>query len=146
MYAGAVLELGAAMTVLATLGDVRSSLFARNPGYTEALWRAEAAGQFEPLVVAAGIAAVVGLWMAWANGRGHRWAKIVFAMLFGLNTLCLIDGLGRGSATYARADVAIAITLCLVQFAAVILVFDKELRRISRLGAAAIGIGNRLRG
>ena len=146
MYAGAVVELGAAITVLATLGDVRSSLFARNPGYTEAQWRAVVAGQFEPLVVAAGIAAVFGLWMAWANGRGHRWAKIVFAMFFGLNALCLIDGLARGSALYAGADVAIGIILCLVQFAAVVLVSHKELRRIPGMRAAAIRIGNRRRG
>jgi hypothetical protein len=146
MYAGAVLELGAAITVLATLGDVRSSVFARNPGYTEAQWGAEVASQFEPLVAAAGIAAVFGLWMAWASGRGHRWAKIVFAMFFGLNALCLVDGLGQGSAQYAQADVAIGITLCLVQFVAVVLVFPKDLRTISVVRTGAMRVRNRLRG
>ena len=63
MYAGAVLEIGAAITVLATLGDVRSSVFARNPGYTDAQWDAEVAGQFEPLVLVAGITAV--FWLGW---------------------------------------------------------------------------------
>lgn len=123
MYAGAVVELGAAITVLATFGGVRSSLVALNPGYTEAQWHAVVAGQLEPLVVAAGIAVVIWLWMAWANGRGHRWARIVFALFFGVNTLSLIDGLTRGSAVYAPADLAIGIVLCLVQFAAVVLVF-----------------------
>ena len=35
MYAAAVVELGVAITVLATLGDVRSTVFAANPGYTK---------------------------------------------------------------------------------------------------------------
>jgi hypothetical protein len=146
MYAGALLELGAAITIVATLGDVRSTVFARNPGYTEVQWRAEVAGQFEPLVVAAGILAALCLWMAWANGRGHRWAKILFAMFSCVNAFCLLEGLARGSAEYAQADVAIGVVLCLVQLAAVVLVFHKALRRVPSLRAVAIRIGNGRRG
>lgn len=146
MYAGAVLEIGAAITVVATLGDVRSSVFARNLGYTDAQWRAEVAGRFEPLVVAAGIVAVFWLWMAWANARGHRWARIVFAMFSCVNVLCLIEGLAGGSAEYAQADVAIGVVLCLVQLAAVVLIFQNRLSRILGLWAGAIRIGDRRRG
>lgn len=131
MYLGAVVELATAIIVLATIGDVKSAIVKRNPGYTEAQWHAEVAGRLEPLVVGAGIAVGFWLWMAWANGRGHRWARIVFALFFGLNTYSLLDGLSQGSAVYARADLAIGIVLCLVQLAAVVLVFHEDLRKIA---------------
>ena len=74
------------------------------------------------------------LWMAWANGRGRGWVKIVFAMFCGVQALCFIEGLAGGSAVYTRADVALGIALCRVQLAAVVLVFHQELSRISRVG------------
>ena len=145
MVAGAILELGAAITIVATLGDVRSSVFASNPGYTDAQWGAEVAGQFEPLILAAGIAAMFWLGMAWANGRGHRWAKIASGLFFAVNALCLIKALADGSAIYARADVAVGIVLCLVQFAAVFLVFRTG-SKLSGLRAVANRLGDRRRG
>lgn len=136
MYLGALLELATAITVLVTIGDVRSSIVDRNPGYTQAQWHAEVAGKLQPLVVGAGIAVGFWLWIAWANGRGHRWARIVFALFFGLNAYSLLDGLSEGSALYARADLAIGTVLCLVQLAAVVLIFRSEFRKqtVSRSG------------
>ncbi len=86
------------------------------------------------------------LWMASAHGRGCCWAKIVYAMFCGVQALCLIEGLAGGSAVYARADVALGIALCLVQLAAVVLVFHQELSRFARVRAGAIRISNRLGG
>jgi len=63
MYVGAVVELAAAITILATIGDVRSNVVKRNPGLTEIEWHAVVAGQLEPKAVAAGIA--VGFWLGW---------------------------------------------------------------------------------
>ncbi len=146
MYVVAVVQLGVAITILATLGDVRSSVLAWNPDYTEAQWRAEVAGQFEPLVVAAAIGAVLWLGMAWANGRGHRWAKFAVALLLGLNALSLIQGLAGGSALYARDDVAAGITLCLIQLAAVVLAFQRELPGTSGRRSGPNGVGKRRRG
>jgi hypothetical protein len=141
MYAGAVVELVTAGVVLTTFADVRSSLVARNPGYTEVQWHAVVAGQLEPLAVAAGIAVAVWLLMAWTNGRGYRWARFVFALFFAVNMFGLISGLAQGSAVYARVDLVFGIILCLVQLAAVVLVFHKELRKISgpRSGARRTG-------
>jgi hypothetical protein len=69
-----------------------------------------------------GAAVGVWLWMAWANGRGHRWALVVFAMFFGVNVVSLFSGLTQGSATYARADLIAGSVLCLVALAAVVLI------------------------
>jgi hypothetical protein len=127
MYVGAVVELAAAIVILATIGDVRSNVVKRNPGLTQAQWHAVVAGKLEPTAVAAGIAIGFWLWMAWSIGRGHRWARIVFAIFFGLNIYGLLDGLAGGSAVYARPDLAIGIVLCLVELAAVALMFNPQI-------------------
>jgi hypothetical protein len=119
MYLGAVIELAALITILATIGDVRSNVISRNPGLTAGEWHAIVAGQLEPTAVAAGLAVGFWLWMAWAIGRGHRWARAVFAFFFVLNVFGLLNGLIQGSAVYARPDLAIGIVLCLVELAAV---------------------------
>jgi hypothetical protein len=124
MYLGALVELAAAITILATIGDVRSNIVKRNPGLTDAQWHAVVAGQLAPTAVAAGIAVGLWLWMAWAIGRGHRWTRIVFAIFFGFNAFGLFNGLIQGSAVYARPDLAIGSVLCLVELAAVARVFQ----------------------
>jgi hypothetical protein len=131
MYLGAVVELMAAVIILTTIGDVRSSVVQRNPDLTEIEWHAVVAGQLEPTAVAAGIAVGFWLWMAWANAGGHRWARIAFTLFFGLNVFGLLRGLAQGSAVYARADLTIGVVLCFVQLAAVILVFRSEFGKIA---------------
>src|SRR6266545_3366697 len=130
MYVGAVVELAAAITILATIGDARSNVVKRNPGLTEIEWHAVVAGQLEPKAVAAGIAVGFWLWMAW---------------FFGLNTFGLLDGLARGSVVYARADLAIGIVLWLVELAAVALIFHVKIAvskiAVSQPGASRIAPG-----
>ncbi|MGO8949746.1 MAG: hypothetical protein ACLQUY_19250 [Ktedonobacterales bacterium] len=123
LYFGAVVELAAAITIAATIGDVRLSIVKDNPGLTAGAWHAVVAGQLEPTAVAAGLAVGFWLWVAWSIGRGHRWARIAFALFFGLNTWGLLNGLAAGSAVYAQADLTIAIVLWLVELAALALIF-----------------------
>jgi hypothetical protein len=125
MYLGGVVELATAITILATIGDVRSNV----------------ASQLEPKAVAAGIAVGFWLWMAWAIGRGHRWTRIVFAIFFGLNAFDLLKGLIQGSAVYARPDLAIGIVLCLVELAAVALIFHVKIPA-AQSGASRIAPGS----
>jgi hypothetical protein len=96
MYLGAVVELAAAITIVATIGDVKSNVVKRNPGLTAGQWHAVVAGHLEPTAVAAGLAVGFWLWMAWSIGRGQRWARIAFALFFGLNTCGLLNGLAGG--------------------------------------------------
>jgi hypothetical protein len=70
-------------------------------------------------------ATVLWLWMAWANGRGHSWARVAFATLFGLTTLSLLSGLANGAAIYAPVDVIAGAVLWLVALAALVLIFNK---------------------
>jgi hypothetical protein len=92
MYVGAAVELCTLITVVVTLGGLKSALLQRNPHYTAAQWHAEVLGRIVPLEVGASIAIGVWLWMAWANDRGRRWARVVFAGFFGLTTVSLLNG------------------------------------------------------
>ena len=126
MYLGAVVELAVAIAIVATAGEVRASIAARNSGLTDVAWHAILAGQLRPMAVAAGLAVGFWLWMAWAVGRRRRWAPIALVVFFGLTTLSLLDGLAEGSAVYARADLAIGICLWLVELAAVARVLGRS--------------------
>jgi hypothetical protein len=70
--------------------------------------------------------------MAWAVGRGHRWTGIVFALFFALNVVSLLNGLAQGSAVYARTDVAAGGVLCLVELAALALIFQVKVAGAGR--------------
>ncbi len=133
LYLGAVLEVVAAITILATAGDVRSSLLSRHLRYTDAQWGAAVADHLEPVALAACVAAAIWLGVAWGIGREHRWARMA-CVIFLVGNLCsLVNGLAQGSANDARADLVIGTALCLVQLVAVVLVFPKEIGRLGRL-------------
>jgi hypothetical protein len=131
MYIGAIVELATAITLVATLGDVKSSVVNSDPGLSAASWHAVVAGQIDPLVMSAGIAVVFWLWMAWSRGQGKRWPGIVFALFFAANTWSLLSGLSRGSAVYAQADLAIASVLWLVELAVLVLVVREAVQTIA---------------
>ncbi len=123
MYVGAMVELAAAIIILASLAEVKSNVVNRNPGLTDIQGQAVVAGQIEPTALTAGVAVGFWLWMAWSIGRGHGWAKIAFALFFALNLFGLLNGLVHGSAVYAPPDLAIGIVLCLVELAAAAVLF-----------------------
>lgn len=126
MYVGAVVELCTLTTVVVTLGTVKSAIVRRNPHYTAAQWHAEVRGNIVPLEIGAVIATGVWLWLAWANGKGHRWARVGVAVLFGTTTLSLLNGVAHDAAIYAPADLIAGVALWLVALATVALIFHKE--------------------
>jgi hypothetical protein len=143
MYLGAMVELAVAISVFATIGNVKANIVRRDPGYTRAQWHAELTGKLDPLVVAAVIAVGFWLWIAWANGRGHSWAVIAFAIFFSLTTKSLLTGVIHGSAVYARADLVLGIVLWFIELAALVLVGHRAFRKItaSRLDATCPALG-----
>jgi hypothetical protein len=143
MYLGAAVELLVGITVMATMTNLRSRVVATNPGYSSAQWHAEVTSTLRPLVVSAVIATAFCLWMAWANGRRHRWAPIAFVSFFAITTYSLLNGLVNGSATYARADLAAGSLLWLIQLSAVVLLFHSNGRTVSRLRSRRARIAQR---
>lgn len=136
IYVGALLELAAAITILATTSSVQGNLAGSNPGFTDAHWRAVIAGQLEPVALAACLAAAGWLVLGWAIRRGHGWPRIAFAVFLGVNLFGLFDGLAHGSAAFAPADVGVGVALCLVQLVAVC-TFNSSFGRIGRPRAVA---------
>ena len=122
MCLGAVLELAVLVTVLVTIGSVRSAIVY---DFTAAQWHNAMLTQIVPLAAGAPISAGVCLWLAWANGRGYDWARPALMALVALLTLELLIGLGGGAALYAPADLIALTVPWLAGLAATVLIFSK---------------------
>ena len=122
MCVGAALELAVLVTVLVTLGSVRSAIV---QNFTAAQWHTAILTQIVPLAAGAPIGTGVWLWLAWANGRGYDWARPASMALVGFLTIGLLIGLGEGAALYAPADMIGTTVLWLVGLAAIALIFSK---------------------
>jgi hypothetical protein len=61
--------------------------------------------------------------MAWANGKGRSWARVVSAVFFGINTLDLLISLFM---VHAVATLIIGAAIWLVGLGAIALLFGKE--------------------
>jgi len=99
MYAGAALSALSFIIGLATIGSLRQAIIkaSNKPLTSSQLHAAEVAGV--AVIVILGIIGVgLWLWMAWANGRGRSWARIVAAVLFGFNTIGLLSAVIRPNA------------------------------------------------
>jgi hypothetical protein len=65
--------------------------------------------------------------LAWANGRGYNWARVLFAMWFGVHTLALLYDVAHMSASSAPVWTVIAsVVFWLVELSAVVLVLSKQ--------------------
>jgi len=133
MCAGAVVELAALITIMATAGSVKSTVIHSYPD----AWH----GTLLHLTVdeiAAPIVISLWLWLAWANGRGRDVARLTFAAFFGLITLSMLGALAQDAAVYAPADLIAGAVEWSVALAAVVLLFSKPSSRYYQQGAAAV--------
>ena len=127
MCAGAVLTLAVLVTVLVTLGSIRS-VYVQDPDAGQ--WHTFMLTQIVPVLASAPIGAGLWLWLAWANGRGYTWARPAFVALFGVLTMVLLTGFGEGGSDdalpYTWPDVIATTVLWLVGLAAVVLIFSER--------------------
>jgi hypothetical protein len=119
MWAGALAELGVAITIAATFGGVRAAVLHAYPG-------AWPAAQFSLLIDVAEAPLVIALWlwMARANGKGRNRGRAVLAVFFGLDALTVLDALSQDAITYSPAIMAAGLVQCLIALTAVFLVFN----------------------
>jgi hypothetical protein len=103
MYGGAVLSGLSFIVGLASIGSLRHAIITAStrPLTSSELHMAEVAG-IAAIVIVGLFGVGLWLWMAWENGRGRGWARIVAAVLFGLNTLGLLSALIRPAAIGTR--------------------------------------------
>jgi hypothetical protein len=102
MYAGAALSAISAILVIVVSSTIKNAIIkaANKANATNAsegkktLTATQIHDVANVVVVIALVILLIGvalwLWMAWANGRGSNWARIVATVLFGLNTIYLV--------------------------------------------------------
>ncbi len=97
MYAGAALSLLASIYSLVTLGSLRDtieeSVRETDPNASQSTIDAAYAVSIGFVVVVSLISVALWLWMAWKNGQGRAWARIVATVLGALNVLVTLGGL-----------------------------------------------------
>jgi hypothetical protein len=121
MYLAALAELAAVITIVVTSAAVLAYVHRAAPSYTHA-----AALSLTEDEIAGPIAIVLMLWLAWAAGRRQGWARVVFFILFGLETLGILAALAEGAPVAAPADFAGGVLVWLLQLAAVVLIFTPQ--------------------
>jgi hypothetical protein len=123
MYAGAAIEVLAVIIALATAGSLKSAIFKAHPSYTLAQLHTAEVTRTASLVVGALITIALWLWMAWANGHGRNWARVVSAVFFGINTLDLLISFVL---VHAIGSELVGVVIWLVGLGAIVLIFNKE--------------------
>jgi hypothetical protein len=125
MYLGALVELAALITIVASAGSVKAALLRHDPENGAQQWHVEVHGRIAGLELSALLAIAVWLVLAWANGRGQRWTRIAFVAFFAMTTFGLLNGVSRGAATYAPADLVAGCALWLVAAATTATLFAR---------------------
>lgn len=132
MRIGAGLSLLGLVITIATLGslkdDIRAQFRAQGSTFTDA----EVDTAYN---LAIGLGVVFGLigvalwlWMAWANGKGKKWARVVSTVLAGLGLLSLLltlAGAATGTGTTTLSQMLSVVTI-LVGVAAVVFLYRPD--------------------
>lgn len=96
MWAGAVVSVLSVIVGLITYGsfrdDVSEQLRAEDPNASQSVIDAAVAVGITFVVAVGLIGAGLWLWMAWKNGQGRAWARVVASVLAGLNVLFTVIG------------------------------------------------------
>jgi hypothetical protein len=127
MLAGAAAELAALITVVVTSGAVRAAVAARYPAAADAVLMRQVS-----VLVGAPVAIGMWLWLAWANGKGQDWARMISAACLGLITLSVLAALAQDAAIFAPADLIAASVVWTIGLASVVLIFTPAAGRYYR--------------
>jgi hypothetical protein len=125
MRAGAVAEIAGLIFGLLTVGSMQHAIAHQHAS--------QVPGPLLDFLLVAGIAVPVPsglwLWLAWANGRGHRWSRWAFTAVFCAYTLIVAVKVAAGTASYAPADLMVVTLQWLIGLAAMLLIFSRGARR-----------------
>jgi len=106
MWAGAALSALSLVVTLATLGSlkdqIREQLAEQDTKVTEDAVNASYTAGIAFAVILGILGILLWLLMAWKNGQGRSWARIVATILAGLNVLLTLGGFAIGGATGRR--------------------------------------------
>jgi hypothetical protein len=122
MYAGAVLSVLSLIYGLATLGslkdDIAQQMRDSDPTVTQSTIDAAYSVGIASAIVGGAITVLLWLWMAWKNGQGRSWARVVATVLGVLNVVFTLFGFAVGTSK----TVSVVLSLINVVLGVVILV------------------------
>ncbi|MET0931476.1 MAG: hypothetical protein ABWX74_18290 [Aeromicrobium sp.] len=102
MWAGAALSLVSLVYTLSRLGglkdDIRAKLIKNGTDATKATVDVAFGVAIGFAVMFGLVGALLWLWMAWKNGQGRGWARVVATVFAGLNLVGLLFSLAGGTA------------------------------------------------
>jgi len=127
MLAGAAAELAAMITVISALGSVRATVAARDAAAMQAVHLHQVT-----VIGLAPVAIGMWLWLAWANGRGRDWARLLSAGCFALISLSVMAQLAQGVAAFAPATMIAAALVWALGLSSVVLIFTPAAGRYYR--------------
>jgi hypothetical protein len=119
MYAGAVLDAAAVVTIALTRATARAAVLAAHP----AAWHMADLRLTEDMI-AAPVLILAWLWLSRAIGGGRDWGRFAFIAFFALSSAGLLAAVVGAAWHYAGADFAVGAALWLVQLAVLALVFS----------------------
>ena len=131
---GAVAELGALLTILATAATVRATVGRSFPATTV---NAVSSHLFIDEVM---MPTVCGVWLAlaWGINRRRDPARIAVAAFFGLTTMSMLLALSVGSPVYSTADFAAGMVVWFISLVSTVLVFTPASNRYFRTEPTAL--------
>jgi hypothetical protein len=122
-YAGAVVELAVLITLLATLASLNSPRIRRYPDFSAAELHAVLLAHLTAFAVGAPIVLGLWVWLACANARGHRVARVTFRVVHVILTLGIAAVTYAGIPAYGLVGVVAGAVLIQIQLAAMALIF-----------------------
>jgi len=123
MYGGAALSAIEIIIGLSTISSLKNAIRSQYPGYSASQIHTAEVWGVATLVVFGLLAIGLWLWMAWANGAGKSWARVVATVFFGLNTLDLLSLVTRPHATLG---LVLAVLVWLAGLGAILLLWQRE--------------------
>lgn len=132
MWAGAAVSFLSLVVGIATLGgakdEIRDELIKDDPNVSQSTVDAAYAIAVTSIVVVGVLSVLLWLWMAWKNGQGRSWARVVATVLGGLNVVFTLIWLVTPNVS-PNADVAalgFSLINLVIAIAILVLLWRKE--------------------
>jgi hypothetical protein len=128
MLLGAVVEVAALVYVLTMGGSIKAAVRHAYPAATAAQLHTVAV-QLTVDKIAAPIVLVLWLWLAWFNGRGNQYARVVYFFFYMILAVALLSVLAAGAVRVSPLGVAIDAASCAIGLAALFLICTPQASR-----------------
>jgi hypothetical protein len=128
MWAGAALSALGLVVGLLTLGSLKDNIKDQLAKNDSTLTQSEIDTAYNIGIATIIIVSILGialwLWMARANGKGRKWARIVATVLGALNVIFTLISLGQGQA--AAGSVILSVISAVLAIAILVMLWRKE--------------------